>query len=86
VEGMNRDDLEFGLKVIGLDYEVRQLIQTIIKLDESDQLGEATKFAEQAFDELKEMVVEQYSSIVRSMESARIVQTREERVKIQGGL
>ncbi len=86
MEGMNRDDLEFGLKVIGLDYTSRELIETLIKLDDARDLSEATKLAEIAFDMLKDNVIERYSAIVRSMKSERVVEAREERVKVQGGL
>lgn len=84
--GMSRDDLEFGLKVVSLDYETRQLIETLMKLDDARDLKEATEQAELAFDMLKENVIERYGAIVRSMKSERVIETREERVRVQGGL
>lgn len=82
----HKDDLEFALKVTDVDWATRELIETLLKLEDCNNLQEATTLAESCMNQIKELVVERYRQIVSSMKTDTVFASREERIKMQGGV
>jgi len=79
-------DIEFALKVTNADWEVKEVIDRLLELYESKDLKEAAGYAEEAFAALRVATVKRYTDIVCAMAGNSIMDTRDERIKMQGGM
>jgi hypothetical protein len=86
MDSVTREDIEFAFKAADADWQTRELVSTLLKLEECEDLREATTLAEKGLDQFKELVVERYSRIVGTMKTNAIQISREERIRMQGGI
>jgi hypothetical protein len=83
---MANEDVEFAIKVTNVHWVTREVIETLLELEECNDLREATTLAERSLDQLRDLIISRYTNIVQSMEVRTTLDTREERIKMQGGI
>jgi hypothetical protein len=81
-----KDELAFALRVANVDWETRELIVTLVKMEDTLTLDETTKAANLAMGQLQALVIARYREAVERMGAAIWRDTRDARIKMQGGL